>query len=68
MIMIMITTMIIVALAKTRNLSEKPFHILFFWLLRNIELHAPGKLSPRIKIEKKKNFFLITLTLPSAML
>ena len=40
MIMIMIITMIIVALAKTRNLSEKPFHILFFWLLRNIELHA----------------------------
>lgn len=51
MIMIMIITMITVALAKTRNLSEKPFHILFLLL--------PGKLSPGIKIEKqKKNIFL----------
>ena len=51
MIMIMIITMIIVALAKTRNLSEKPFHILFLLL--------PGKLSPGIKIDKqKKNIFL----------
>lgn len=58
----MIITMITVALAKTRNLSEKPFHILFLLL--------PGKLSPGIKIEKQKktHFFKITLTLPSAML
>lgn len=38
--MIMIITMIIVALAKTETSLKKPFHILFFWLLRNIELYA----------------------------